>query len=105
MILCLLASAAAACGDGFVVTTSGQRFEGQLVLEKGKLLVKSAAGGEAVAVPISDIKRASFGKPVDKPAALAKEKPAEPLKPRRVEGLRAEYFADHKMSELKLVRV
>ncbi|HEV8378875.1 MAG TPA: PA14 domain-containing protein [Tepidisphaeraceae bacterium] len=105
MILCLLVAPAMAMGDGFVLTTTGERIEGQVVLERGKLIVKPASGGEAVTIPISEVKRASFGKPVGKAAAEAKEKPVEPLKPRRVEGLRAEYFADHKMSELKLVRV
>jgi hypothetical protein len=92
-------------GEGFVMTSGGRRVDGQVVLEKGKLLVKPAAGGEAVAIPISEVKRASFGKPVGKAASEPREKAAEPLKPRRVEGLRAEYFADHKMTESKLVRV
>src|SRR4051812_38073182 len=105
MILCLLALPAAGRGEGFVINNSGERIEGQVVLEKGKLLVKAAAGGEVVSIAISDVRRASFGKPAAKTAAEAKEKPAEALKPKRVEGLRAEYFADHKMSELKLVRV
>src|SRR4051812_47287738 len=105
MILCLLALPALALGDGFVVTTGGKRIDGQVVLDRGKLLVKPAGGGDAVVIPISDVKRASFGKSAGKAAAEPKEKPAEPLKPRRVEGLRAEYFADHKMTELKLVRV
>src|SRR5438045_4699395 len=104
-ILCLLAATTIARGDGFVMTTAGQRIEGQVVLEKGKLLVKPSGGGEAVVIAISDVKRASFGKPTAKAAAEAKAKPAEPLKPKRVEGLRAEYFSDHKMNELKLVRV
>ena len=105
MILCLLALASAAMGEGFVITSGGKRVDGQVVLEKGKLLVKPAGGGEAVAIPVSEVKRASFGKPVGKAAAEVKEKAAEPLRPKRVEGLRAEYFADHKMTELKLVRV
>src|SRR5437899_6696845 len=105
MILCLLVAPAVAMSDGFVLTTTGKRIEGQVALEKGKLVVKPAGGGEAVVVPISEMKRASFGKPTGKAAVELKEKPAEPLKPKKVEGLRAEYFADHKMSELKLVRV
>src|SRR5438270_12607924 len=105
MILCLLALPTVARSDGFVLTTSGKRIEGQVVLERGNLLVKPATGGEAIAIPMSEVKRASFAKQTGKAAAEPKEKPAEPLKPRRVEGLRAEYFADHKMAELKLVRV
>src|SRR5258706_5952919 len=105
MMLCLLVAAAVARGDGFVITNSGKRIDGPVALDKGKLIVNPAGGGEAVVVPISDVKRASFGKPMGKAAAEAKEKPAEALKPKKVEGLRAEYFADHKMSELKLVRV
>jgi hypothetical protein len=105
MILCLLVLPMPAMGDGFVLTTSGKRIDGQVVLDKGKLLVEPAGGGKAVAIPISEVKRASFGKAAGKAVAEPKEKPAEKLKPRRVEGLRAEYFADHKMTELKLVRV
>jgi len=105
IILCLLALPAVALGDGFVLTTSGKCIDGQVVLERGNLIVKPATGGLSISIPISDIKRASFGKSAGKAAAEPKEKPAEPLKPRRVEGLRAEYFADHKMTESKLVRV
>src|SRR5436853_3818815 len=101
MILCLLALASAAAGDGFVMTSSGKRLDGQVALKEGKLIVTPSAGGQALTIPISEVKQASFGKPSGKAAAEAKEKPAEPLKPRRVEGLRAEYFADHKMAELK----
>jgi hypothetical protein len=105
VILCMLALCGVAAGDGFVQTTNGKRIEGQVALERGKLVVKPAGGGEAIVVPISEVKRASFGRAAGKAAALPKEKPAEALKPKTAEGLRAEYFADHKMSELKLVRV
>src|SRR4051794_7133591 len=105
MILCLLALPQLAMGDGSVLTNTGQRIEGQVALERGNLIIKPADGGQPIAIPLSDVKRASFGKPAAKAAAELKEKQAEALKPKRVEGLRAEYFADHKMSELKLVRV
>ncbi len=104
-MLCLLAAAAMAMADGYVLTTSGKRIEGQVSLEKGQLLVKPAGAGITIEVPILQVKRASFGKRAGKAANEPKEKPPEPLKPKKVEGLRAEYFADHKMSELKLVRV
>jgi hypothetical protein len=104
-MFCLLATAAMAMADGYVLTTGGKRIEGQVVLETGQLVVKPAGGGISIEVPFSQVRRASFGKTAGKAAAEAKEKVAEPLKPKKVEGLRAEYFADHKMSELKLVRV
>jgi len=66
MILCLLALPAVGLGDGFVLTTSGKRIDGQVVLERGNLLVKPATGGQPISIPIADVKRASFGKSAGK---------------------------------------
>src|SRR4051812_6414853 len=104
VMLCLLALPAAVMGEGFVQTTDGKRIEGAVSLDRGKLVVKPT-GGEAVVVAIENVKRASFGHAKTKSPAAAKEAQSEPLKARTVEGLRGEYFADHKMEERKLVRV
>jgi len=105
VMLCLLVVPAAAMGEGFVQTVDGKRIEGMLSLERGKFIVKPSGGGEAVAVPFENVKRASFGREKTKTPAVGKDVATEPLKARTVEGLRGEYFADHKMQERKLVRV
>src|SRR5947208_4667499 len=88
VMLCLLVVPAAAMGEGFVQTVDGKRIEGTLSLERGKFIVKPGGGGEAVVVPLSEVKRASFGREKAKAQAAAKEVPGEPLKSKKVEGLR-----------------
>src|SRR5204862_7375401 len=97
-MLCLLVVPVAAMGEGFVQTSDGKRIEGTVSLDRGKLIVKPS-DGEAVVVPIENVTRASFGHAKPKTPEAAKEAQRAPLKHRTVEGLRGEYFADHKMEE------
>ena len=106
-LLCALGIGTAADG-GLVETRAGARHEGKVRLEGGRLVVKVAGGGE-VRLELSSVRQAAFADNADGQGAGdktgANEKPAEKPKAKRVEGLRAEYFAGYDLKELRLVRI
>ncbi len=91
---------------GTVRTRDGKTYQGDARLDGGKVVVKPESGDE-IHLDLGEIAHAVFRHAPGTSGKPAQSKPDPKIKPRpaRIEGLRAEYFADTELKDLRLTRV